>query len=286
MSVVLKLLFLSLLSLSFAIADTSILAHPRQSRVRKVGLIKRDSSGDDLFLGGPCVSITGNDEDIVCFLELDTIACAPTCCKDKKGTFVDGCPAGDKCVFEPEGLKCCPRGEADCGPRPTACANFGQTTTMGQVMCPSATPACATRVDGGIACTGSDPGPTIGRPKPYPVMTSAASTACTSAVAVNSSRSSMPPSAPPSVPIPAVTTSTLPTSEVESAGRNVSIIATRPPSTDLTRGGTMTISIEPATDTPAVPLPSIGTGSGMRTARGGTVSGLLVVAVAVIGVFV
>ncbi|KAF3905621.1 hypothetical protein ABW21_db0201613 [Orbilia brochopaga] len=67
---------------------------------------------------------------------MDMVSCAPVCCMEK-GEFVDGCPAGDKCQFGSDGLKCCPPNEESCGPRPTACVNFGKPTAanMNQVVC-------------------------------------------------------------------------------------------------------------------------------------------------------
>ncbi|KAF3934487.1 hypothetical protein ABW19_dt0203949 [Dactylella cylindrospora] len=147
---------LTIKSLSILLLATAALAaDPPRRTVKKIELGKRDDDiMESLKVGASCAEITGNMDDKICEVTPASVSCAPVCCmKDKM--FVDGCPSGDKCVFEDEALKCCPPDE-ECGPRPTACADFGDSTTRGQVMCPSGTPSCITRSDGGAACTGSE----------------------------------------------------------------------------------------------------------------------------------
>ncbi|KAK6514573.1 hypothetical protein TWF281_004771 [Arthrobotrys megalospora] len=143
-----------LVTTALASIGPSALAHPPQSHsVRKFTLAKRQN-GSGIGVGSSCSIITGNPDDIICEISGENVSCAPVCCT-RNGEFVDGCPAGDQCVFEAGTLKCCPVGK-NCGPRPTACLNFGVASTRnGQAVCPSATPTCTTREDGGIACTGT-----------------------------------------------------------------------------------------------------------------------------------
>ncbi|KAK6498412.1 hypothetical protein TWF481_011003 [Arthrobotrys musiformis] len=154
------LLPLFLLLTTALAADLPALAHPPQRHGgKKYTVAKRQSGGSRIGIGSSCSAITGNPDDVICEIDGDNVSCAPVCC-EKGGVFVDGCPAGDQCVFEGETLKCCPVGKS-CGPRPTACANFGAPSVQkGQAICPSATPTCTTRADGGIACTGEGPAAT------------------------------------------------------------------------------------------------------------------------------
>ncbi|KAK6338621.1 hypothetical protein TWF696_009432 [Orbilia brochopaga] len=149
---------LKYLPLVLLLSSTSLakIADPRQNHVKKIDLSKRQLM-DGLAVGSSCAEITGNKEDKICAITMDMVSCAPVCCMEK-GKFVDGCPAGDKCDFSSDGLKCCPANQKSCGPRPTACVDFGRPTAINldQVMCPSATPSCVTRNDGGAACTGAD----------------------------------------------------------------------------------------------------------------------------------
>ncbi|KAK6329980.1 hypothetical protein TWF718_003407 [Orbilia javanica] len=152
-----KLLPIFLLAITALAADLPALAHPPQKRgLKTFTLAKRQGSGNSVGIGSSCASITGNPEDIICEISGENVSCAPVCCQ-RNGAFVDGCPAGDQCVFEGDKLKCCPIGKT-CGPRPTECANYGVASTRnGLAICPSATPTCTTRDGGAIACTGEGP---------------------------------------------------------------------------------------------------------------------------------
>ncbi|KAK6497183.1 hypothetical protein TWF506_004658 [Arthrobotrys conoides] len=146
---------------ALAAVDLPLANPPQRRSLKKFTLAKRQAGGDSVGIGASCSAITGNAEDVICEISGENVSCAPVCC-ERDGVFVDGCPAGDQCVFENESLKCCPIGKK-CGTRPTACANFGALTTQsGQAICPSATPTCTTRTDGAIACAGSgDVVPTV-----------------------------------------------------------------------------------------------------------------------------
>ncbi|KAF3223729.1 hypothetical protein TWF192_011254 [Orbilia oligospora] len=137
------------------------LSNPPQRRSLKKFTLAKRQNGGNVEIGASCSAITGNPDDVICEISGEDVSCAPVCCQ-RDGMFVDGCPAGDQCVFEGENLKCCPVGKT-CGARPTACANFGLASAQtGLVICPSATPTCTTRTDGGIACTGEgQPEPTM-----------------------------------------------------------------------------------------------------------------------------
>ncbi|KAF3185335.1 hypothetical protein TWF788_004655 [Orbilia oligospora] len=176
-----KLLPIFVLAIT-ALAAVDILAGlsnpPQRRSLKKFTLAKRQNGGN-VEIGASCSAITGNPDDVICEISGEDVSCAPVCCQ-RDGMFVDGCPAGDQCVFEGENLKCCPvyalhpfkdlentnpvpfSGKT-CGARPTACANFGLASAQtGLVICPSATPTCTTRTDGGIACTGEgQPEPTM-----------------------------------------------------------------------------------------------------------------------------
>ncbi|KAK6360917.1 hypothetical protein TWF730_007032 [Orbilia blumenaviensis] len=179
----------------FLLATTALavdLHAPQSHSLKRYTLAKRQGSGS-IGIGSSCSAITGNPADVICEISGDNVSCAPVCCM-RNGEFVDGCPAGDQCVFEGSALKCCPAGRT-CGPRPTACANFGSNPTGGVAVCPSATPTCTTRNDGGIACTGQGlavtseptptgrlirpnaPNPTQARPTEAPAVTDVTSSA-------------------------------------------------------------------------------------------------------------
>ncbi|RVD89075.1 uncharacterized protein DFL_000097 [Arthrobotrys flagrans] len=123
-----NLLSIFLLAVTALAADLPAPAHPPQRHgAKKYTLAKRQGSGNSIGIGSSCYAITGNPDDVICEIAGENVSCAPVCC-ERNGVFVDGCPAGDKCVFESGTLKCCP--------------------------IPSATPTCATREEGGIVCTG------------------------------------------------------------------------------------------------------------------------------------
>ncbi|KAK6525291.1 hypothetical protein TWF694_005436 [Orbilia ellipsospora] len=143
-------------------------AHIRQVHHQRVSLLKREAPDDGpsstlrdkIYRGNSCAHITGNPDDIVCDVKGDIVSCAPTCCLEPDTlNFVDGCPADDRCAFDDSGLRCCAR-KATCGDRPTICINYADSKTAtapsGAIICPSETPSCVTRSDGGAACTGSN----------------------------------------------------------------------------------------------------------------------------------
>ncbi|KAJ6258313.1 hypothetical protein Dda_6353 [Drechslerella dactyloides] len=283
--------------LLFSSAALAKIADPRQNHVKKIDLSKRQDSAGGLVVGASCAEITGNPDDKICAISTESVSCAPVCCI-QRGEFVDGCPAGDRCDFASDGLKCCPANDEECGPRPTACVDFGKPTAinLSQVMCPSATPSCTTRNDGGAACTGSEDDiskyPTstsfentskakILKPLVTPIITS--SIVCTSAKATPRTSSTSSPSRITSRDM--LDTATMTQMPSMSTSASVTILSTSSSVPRSTRAGTMTLSIaDPTTESAPPAVSSAQAGNGVEIKRN-PAFGLLVAVGVGMGVF-
>ncbi|KAF3909982.1 hypothetical protein ABW20_dc0109273 [Dactylellina cionopaga] len=164
---------LLLVSSVVASAPANSLAHPRQSHVKKFDLTKRQDANGGLAIGSSCADITGNSDDVICELSAESISCAPlmdALLETNAYLMLAALSAVPRKEFTLTstlvGIVNAIISEGECGPRPTSCRDFGgATTTNGLVvLCPSQTPTCVTRDDGGAACTGADPSLTATQP--------------------------------------------------------------------------------------------------------------------------